>query len=86
MKTLAEVRIAVEAQKKKWLESPISVSDFDAVFENGEAILRGLVEQDFLEENDVVDKFESDCADIICEAEMLRSDCLADTLQAMNLN
>ena len=85
MKTLDEVITALAAQKQKWLDSPISVSDFDDDHESCNDQLKGLVEQDFLEENDVCDQFESDDAEMICKAEHLRAECMLDTLNAMEL-
>ena len=85
MKTLDEVIAALAAQRQKWLDSPISVSDFDDEHEPCNEQLKGLVEQDFLEENDVCDKFESDDPSIICKAEHLRAECMLDTLNAMEL-
>ena len=85
IKTIGHVIAALAAQKQKWLENPISVSDFDDDHESCNDQLKGLVEQDFLEENDVCDKFESDDADMICKAEHLRAECMLDTLNAIEL-
>ena len=85
IKTLGHVIEALAAQRQKWLDNPISVSDFDDDNESCNDQLKGLVEQDFLEENDVCDKFESDDPDMICKAEHLRAECMLDTLNEMEL-
>ena len=85
IKAVGRVIEALAAQKQKWLDNPISVSDFDDEHESCNDQLKGLVEQDFLEENDVCDKFESDDPDMICKAEHLRAECMLDTLNEMEL-
>ena len=68
-----DVRTVLEAQIQKW----ISATDFDMF----------AIYDDFLEENDVVDLIE-DCdknAELIENAKELRSEALADTLQALDL-
>ena len=86
MKTLNEVKQALAAQKANWLASTTLWSDFSTDFEPGNRMHAEAVQHDFLEESDVVDSFQPDDTDEIGIAEELRSDCLADTLQAMDLN
>ena len=86
MKMLTEVKLALLTQKNNWLTSTVNWADFDTDFEAGNKKHREAVINDFLEENDVVDFFEPENTDEIGIAEELRTDCLAETLQAMDLN
>lgn len=87
MNTLFEVKAALKTQQQKWLDSTTIWSDFSDDFETGMRQHKEAVEYDFLTENDVVDSIEScdDNADMIDEAEVLRSDCLYDTLKSLDL-
>lgn len=85
MKTLSEVKAALSAQKSTWLKSTTLWSDFDADFETGNRMHAESVKHDFLEENDVVDHFETDDSDDIGVAAELRQQAMEDTLQAMDL-
>lgn len=85
MKTLAEVKTALAAQKSIWLASTTIWSDFDADFDAGNRKHRESVEFDFLTENDAVDSFDPENSDDIGVAMELRSECLHETLRAMCL-
>ena len=76
---------ALQAQKNTWLKSTVLWSDFSDDFEIGMRKHREAIEFDFLTDNDQCDFFTFDNEDHIALSLELRSDCLFDTLQALDL-
>lgn len=87
MKTLNELKVALENQKKVWIESTTIWSDFSEDFGVGMCQHREAIEHDFLTENDQTDQFEPDNDDgqLMAEALEIRSEFLHDTIQALDL-
>ena len=87
MTNLHAVKEALKAQKATWLNSTTLWSDFSEDFENGMRQHKEAVEFDFLTENDVVDQIEvcDENCDLIAEAQELRSECLYETIQELEL-
>ena len=87
MKTLNEVKSALKAQKSNWLNSTTLWSDFSDDFETGMRQHKESIEHDFLTENDVVDQIEvcDENSELIGKAMEERTECLFDTIQALDL-
>lgn len=79
---------ALADQKKIWLASATLWSDFSEDFEDGNRKHREAIEDDFLQENDAVDKVDErddDLCDVLDAAMELRSECLYETLKEKGL-
>ena len=83
MNTLNELELALKAQKKIWLDSTTTWSDFSDDFEIGMRQHTEAVEFDFLTENDKTDHFEN--SDLMGHALDMRAEYLQDTIVALDL-
>jgi len=83
MKTLIALENELNEQKAMWLSSTTLWSDFSEEMEEGLRMHKEAVEFDFLTENDKTDLFDND--DLMDKALDMRSECLYETLQSMDL-